>query len=135
MGTLPEATAERLAVVRQSGALVEFLDEALAHHVISIADYPVLAGTTWNRTDKVIPAREAFALYERNWRFVRGEKLTVRETQLLDRLTGEFGNGASEPCGPGWRLPRKPSTAAPSSRSLPPVSTHLPLAVRQQTDI
>ncbi len=90
---VPVATAERLAVVRESGALIEFLNDALDRHVVRIADYPALADVAWNLADKLIPAREAFALYERNWRHIRSEKLTPLETQLIARLTQEFGNG------------------------------------------
>jgi hypothetical protein len=90
---VPEATAQRLALVRESGALVEFLNDALDRHVIRVADYPVLADIAWNLANELISAREAFALYERNWRHVRSERLTPVETQLIERLTHEFGNG------------------------------------------
>jgi hypothetical protein len=90
---LPEATVERLAVLRESGALVEFLNDALDRYVIRIAEYPALADIAWNLADKFIPAREAFALYERHWKYIRSEKLLPAEARLIARLTTEFGNG------------------------------------------
>ena len=47
----------------------------------------------WNRTDEYIPAREAFSLYERNWRFVDPEKLEAREQALIQRLAQRYGAG------------------------------------------
>nr|WP_245487052.1 hypothetical protein [Rhizobium leguminosarum] len=40
-----------------------------------------------------MPAGEAFALYERNWRFVDTGRLTEREMQLIRELAAAFGNG------------------------------------------
>lgn len=40
-----------------------------------------------------IPAKEAFALYERNWRFVDQKHLTAREQLLIMKLADEFGHG------------------------------------------
>ena len=45
--------------------------------------------------DPAVPLseEEAFALYERNWRFLDREKLTDAEKQLIRRLTDRFGEG------------------------------------------
>ena len=91
--TLPEPLAKKLAVVRESGQLVEFLSDALANAVICIADYPALADLAWNRTDTLIPAKEAFSLYECNWRHVQTDKLSAAEAQLIERLAREYGGG------------------------------------------
>ncbi len=69
--------------------LARFLEEA----VIDVREYPELALLCWNRSDRFVPAREAFALYERNWRFVDQARLTARERALIDRLAQRFGNG------------------------------------------
>ena len=37
---------------------------------VRIADYPNLELLCWNRRAPYVTRREAFALYERNWRFV-----------------------------------------------------------------
>lgn len=46
----------------------------------------------WNRADGLIPAKEAFQLYERNWRFVTVAGLDDRAHRLIERLKAEFGN-------------------------------------------
>ena len=57
-------------------------------------DFPELKSLVWNRDPaRAIPAKEAFALYERNWRFVDADKLTERELQLIQELTEAYGNG------------------------------------------
>jgi hypothetical protein len=58
------------------------------------AKFPQLQALAWNRdTARPIPAEEAFALYERNWRFVDQERLTVREKLLVRKLADKFGHG------------------------------------------
>lgn len=58
------------------------------------ARYPELALLVWNRDPKrPMAARDAFALYERNWRFVDVERMTPEERRLLARLTAVYGNG------------------------------------------
>jgi len=69
--------------------LGRFLDE----EVIDVREYPELTLLCWNRRDRFLPAREALALYERNWRFVDGARLTDRERALIDALTRRYGNG------------------------------------------
>ncbi|QKK16109.1 hypothetical protein FE844_000340 [Rhizobium indicum] len=57
-------------------------------------DFPELKSLAWNRDPvRAMPAGEAFALYERNWRFVDPGKLTERETQLIRDLAAAYGNG------------------------------------------
>lgn len=58
------------------------------------AEFPQLQALLWNR-DAVRPisAEEAFALYERNWRFVDQARLTEREKLLIRNLADEFGHG------------------------------------------
>ncbi|TAV76450.1 hypothetical protein [Rhizobium leguminosarum] len=55
-------------------------------------DFPELKSLAWNRA-RAMPAGEAFALYERNWRFVDTGRLTEREVQLIRELAATFGNG------------------------------------------
>lgn len=86
-------TAERLrhalAVPGFEDELARFLEDAL----VDVREYPELALLCWNRRDRFIPAREAFALYERNWRFVDTPRLSPGERALIDRLTQRYGNG------------------------------------------
>ena len=58
------------------------------------AEFPELKMLAWNRDAMCpIPAEEAFALYERNWRFVDQQRLTARERQLIHGLAKQFGRG------------------------------------------
>jgi hypothetical protein len=58
------------------------------------AEFPELQALAWNRdVARPIPAKEAFALYERNWRFVDQKRLTAREKLLVEELANKFGHG------------------------------------------
>ena len=91
--TLPEQLAAKLTVAKRSAEFLEFLDAALDRVVIRIADYPALADLAWNRTEPLIPAREALNLYERNWRFVDQAGLSANERELIGQLVGKYGGG------------------------------------------
>jgi hypothetical protein len=57
-------------------------------------DYPELALLCWNRDPaRPIPAEEAFALYEGNWRHVDTDRLTPEEAALIERLVDQYGHG------------------------------------------
>ena len=57
-------------------------------------DYPQLAGLVWNGDpSRAIGRQEAFSLYERYWRFVDRDRLTAAESDLIRRLTEEYGGG------------------------------------------
>jgi hypothetical protein len=57
-------------------------------------NFPELKALAWNRDPvRPIPANEAFALYERNWRFVDASALTDAEAELIRDLTVAYGNG------------------------------------------
>lgn len=62
-------------------------------HYLHIDDYPQLALLAWNRAVRDIAEDEAFALYERNWRFVDAEHMTALEAALIKRLTAQYGKG------------------------------------------
>jgi hypothetical protein len=62
---------------------------------IVVEKYPQLRILCWNRAkDAVITGEEAFALYERNWRFVDESTLEEDERRLLAILTARYGNDA-----------------------------------------
>jgi len=89
--TLPSPVAAKLAAARGARGFVEQLDKALDGLVVRLADYPQLKDLAWNRVDELIPAREAFHLYERNRRFLDPTTLDDRERRLIARLKAEFG--------------------------------------------
>jgi len=61
---------------------------------LQIDDYPQLKLIAWNRSgSETIAEEDAFALYERNWRFVDRDALTQKEKVLIARLTKKFGQG------------------------------------------
>jgi hypothetical protein len=90
---LRPATAERLrralAVSGFEDTLARFLDTAL----VDVQAYPNLHLLCWNRAERFIPAADAFALYERNWRFVDAKTLQPDERELIERLTRTHGGG------------------------------------------
>jgi hypothetical protein len=56
-------------------------------------EYPQLALLAWNRADRQIDPAEAFALYERNWRFVDVPQLDANEQALIETLKHQYGHG------------------------------------------
>lgn len=57
-------------------------------------DFPEFKQLAWNGdASHAIPGREAFALYERNWRFVDTGRLVEEERQLIADLSSLHGNG------------------------------------------
>jgi hypothetical protein len=90
---LPESLAERLRVARHARGFAAGLDDLVERLAVRIADFPVLRELAWNRVDAYIPAEEALALYERNWRFVQDAGLSAEEQKLIDRLTQQCGSG------------------------------------------
>jgi hypothetical protein len=90
---LPGHTAAKLAVARRTADFPDLLDDALDQLIVHLPDYPQLRDLAWNRTDEYIPAKEAFQLYERNWRFVEPGRLDPEERALIDRLMARFGGG------------------------------------------
>ena len=71
---LPASLAAKLAVARRSADFIRLLERTLDSAVIRLAEYPQLRDLAWNRTDELIGAKEAFQLYERNWRFIETER-------------------------------------------------------------
>ncbi|HXS79883.1 MAG TPA: hypothetical protein VN818_06340 [Gammaproteobacteria bacterium] len=90
--TLPAGVAVKLAAARRGPNFVAQLDDALDRLVVRLADYPQLHDLAWNRVDAFIPAKEAFQLYERNWRFIDQNALVEPERTLIERLKAELGH-------------------------------------------
>lgn len=90
---LPAQQAERLRVAMTDPAFREAAVDLLNKHVVDIREWPALRELAWNRADRWIPAGEAFALYERNWRHVDRAALTQREREFIAELAQRFGDG------------------------------------------
>ena len=90
---LPADQAEQLRVAVNTGRFNQAFREFLQHEVLDINQWPSLHELAWNRADRWIPAEEALALYERNWRFVDPGQLTKEEANLIDLLKQRFGGG------------------------------------------
>jgi hypothetical protein len=90
--TVPAAVAAKLSAARRSADFIEQLDSALDSLVVRLADYPQLEDLAWNRVDEFIPAKEAFQLYERNWRLLDPKTLDDRERALIAHLKAKLGN-------------------------------------------
>lgn len=62
--------------------------------MLRINDYPQLRFIAWNRPgDQAISEEDAFALYERYWRFVDQRALEDHERALIEKLTNDVGHG------------------------------------------
>jgi hypothetical protein len=90
---LRKAVAERL---RQAVAIPGFdaeLEKFLGDAVVEVRKFPNLKLLAWNRVDEFLTARDAFGLYERNWKFVDTGNMPDRERELIRRLTEQWGSG------------------------------------------
>lgn len=90
---VPKAQAKRLRIAANTPAFAKALEEFLDEVIVDLQRWPTLRELAWNRKDRWIPADEALALYERNWRFVETEQLSADETALIDRLKARYGGG------------------------------------------
>ena len=90
---LRKDVAERL---RQAVAIPGFdaeLEKFLGEAVVEVDKYPNLKLIAWNRVDSLLTARDAFGLYERNWKFVDTNNMGAAERELIRRLTETWGHG------------------------------------------
>lgn len=63
---------------------------------IRLTDYPQLRQLAWQvHGAETLSPTEAWDIYERNWRHVNEQALTVHEQQLIDALRLAFGGGDS----------------------------------------
>lgn len=90
---LPREIAGKLRAAMREPDFAETLGQHLDDAVVTISDYPALADIAWNLGVTQLPARQAFGLYERNWRYVDERRLEPRERHLVDRLAARFGAG------------------------------------------
>lgn len=85
--------APRLRAWVRSPTFARALERVLRDELVDLEAWPALAELAWNRTDRWIPAEEALALYERNWRFVDRNRLSTAEAELIERLKDRHGAG------------------------------------------
>jgi hypothetical protein len=90
---LPGALAERLAAAAMQDGFKSALEAFLETETIEIANYPQLKLLCWNRRARFVSAREAWELYERNWRFIEPDRLETAERELISALVDRFGGG------------------------------------------
>lgn len=90
---LPGEEADRLKAAAATPGFNDALAAFLAEQVLALDEWPVLRELAWNRADRWIPASEALALYERNWRHVDPAALGKAEAALVDRLKARHGSG------------------------------------------
>ncbi len=55
--------------------------------------YPELNLLLWDRADRYIAEKDAYATYEQRWKYIDQGKLTAAESTLIQRLTRSVGNG------------------------------------------
>lgn len=91
--TLPAATAMRLRDVLAVPGMTEALDAFLADEIIDGSQFPNLQLLLWNRSDERVTARDAFSLYENNWRLVDTANMPDHERALVRKLADRFGRG------------------------------------------
>ena len=71
------------------------MDDCVTFETVTPADFPGLRALAWNRDPaRAIPAAEAFALYERNWRHVDRAAFTAAERRLVAKLPERCGHNA-----------------------------------------
>lgn len=90
---LPKTPAKLL---RQAVAVPGFdraLEQFLRDAVVDANQYPNLHLLCWNRATPFLTDRDAFGLYERNWRFVDDQNMGEKEKALVRRLTATYGAG------------------------------------------
>ena len=90
---LPDPVAKLLRRGLRLPGFEDDLREYLAGALVNAAQFPNLRLLCWNRKGSYLSAREAFALYERNWRLVDKDHLDEQERALIHRLAAQFGNG------------------------------------------
>jgi hypothetical protein len=91
---LPREHAGPLRLIARLPEFQNELKDFLGERVVRVTDYPMLRDLLWTgRRRELLPAREAFNLYERNWRFVNPAELTTDERALIERLLRRYGGG------------------------------------------
>ena len=98
----PSVTAGAwLATGRAVGLQLGWVDESVPATTgaplpdrIVLAQFPALRQLAWQQPDtRELSPQDALALYERNWRHVDKQALTMREIALIQALSNVLGGG------------------------------------------
>jgi hypothetical protein len=60
---------------------------------IDVESYPNLKLLCWNLATPRVTRRDAFAIYERNWRWIDAAHTPAHERAFIESLAAEFGGG------------------------------------------
>lgn len=90
---LPKEAAQRLRHALTIPGFDAELQEFLEHAFVETRNFPNLQLLCWNRNAPFLTERDAFSLYERNWRFVDIRNMPEVERVLIHKLTEKFGRG------------------------------------------
>jgi hypothetical protein len=90
---LRKETAERLRCAVAIPGFENELEKFLADEIVELRKFPNLQLLAWNRVDPYLTARDAFGLYERNWKFVDVKNMPDAERELIRGLTQRWGRG------------------------------------------
>lgn len=90
---LPADDAQRLRIAKHTPEFRAALSALLDDVTVRVSDYPQLLSLSWSIHTPVLTLREAFAMYERNWRLVNVDMLIPRERAFIERLAQSLGNG------------------------------------------
>ena len=85
--------AERLRAAMAQPDFARELRGLLDEKLVDTTAFENLAALCWNRHERYLNAKEAFRLYERNWRLVDVRRMKLAERALVDRLQARYGNG------------------------------------------
>lgn len=67
--------------------------QAALPQTIRLSEYPQLRQIGWQLHTEELTPQEALSLYERNWRHVDREALTMKEIALINALAATVGGG------------------------------------------
>ena len=84
---------EKLKAGMKDETFVASLFDFIDTEIVDVPNYPTLKLLCWNRDQSFITRKEAFQIYEGNWRHVDESKMDQRELNLLATLKNEFGQG------------------------------------------
>ena len=90
---LPTGLAEKLKAGMKDEAFTARLFEFIDTEIVDVRDYPTLKLLCWNRSQPLLTRKEAFQVYEGNWRHVQEHNMDRKELDLLATLKMELGRG------------------------------------------
>ena len=90
---MPKHLCHRLKAGMQNPVFVQKIQDYIVHEIIEVAAFPNLALLIWNQDVEYLTRKDAFQLYERNWRHIDEAHLPAHERALIDELALEFGHG------------------------------------------